>query len=747
MKNVGAFINKRSGWILAGGLLFIIISVVYGTTLFSKLNSAGFQVVGSDSYAAFNKVQNQLPHTDPELIVLFSDKANKKVTDPTVEQQIKATLSKVSSDANVQNITSYYDTGSPALLSHDHTKTFTTINLKGDRNAQTKIYPGIREKLHNDTLDIKAGGQAATTAAFTKIIEDDLKLAEAISFSVLGVLLLLVFRGVVAAFLPLLVGGFAILGAFLVTRILVNFIDISQFAINVIIFLGLGLAIDYSLFIVSRFREELRASGDVKKAINTTMATAGRTVIFSGITVMVSLLALLVFPLGFLKSMGLGGAAAVLVAMLGALVLLPAILSRLGTRIYALSFGSVRAERKAIHAGKFGAKERRSVWYRLSRLVMRHPIVVIALTLTPLLLAGIPFLHAELQTPDYRSLPKHNEVRIVTESLKNDFPGKPSPIQIIVTSNTSITEPSSVDALHTYIQKIESLPRVTSTESLLTAVPGLDASGYKQLLAQNTPDVAKLKDQFVSSDGKVSYINVYYKDGMFDRRTRSLVEDVRNLSTPNGLHRHIGGNTAELVDLLAALRTGVPYALTLIIVTLFILLFLMLGSVVIPLKAILLNVLSLAASFGAIVWIFQDGHFENILGFESVGAIDANQPILIFAIAFGLSMDYAVFLLSRIKEQYDKTKDTAEAVAEGVQKTGSIITSAALLLIVVVGAFGTSQIPLMKQLAVGLVLAIAIDAVLIRMLLVPASMKLLGRYNWWAPKPLKRLHERLGLSE
>ncbi len=237
---------------------------------------------------------------------------------------------------------------------------------------------------------------------------------------------------------------------------------------------------------------------------------------------------------------------------------------------------------------------------------------------------------------------------------------------------------------------------------------------------------------------------------MFSRANQQLVENIRELPPPllpSGLTIQVGGNTAELVDLLAALRTGVPYALALIIVTLFVLLFLMLGSVIIPLKAIVLNILSLAASFGAIVWVFQDGHFEKLLGFESVGAIDANQPILIFAIAFGLSMDYAVFLLSRIKEQHDRTKDTEHAVAEGVQKTGSIITSAALLLIVVVGAFGTSQIPLMKQLAVGLVLAIAIDAVIIRMLLVPATMKLLGKYNWWAPRPLKRLYERLALGE
>ncbi len=749
MKNLGTFINKRSGWVLITCLIFVIISVVYGTTLFSRLNSAGFQVEGSSSYKAFSDIQNKLPQTDPEIIVLLSDKSGKKATNPSVQKAVEKVLSGVKNEVGVETITSYYTSSSPAFLSHDQAKTFVTINMKGDRNDQTKTFPSIREKLTSSSLDIKVGGQAATNAAFTSIIENDLKIAETISFSLLAVLLVIVFRGLVAATLPLLVGGFSILGAFLVTRLLTNVTDISQFAINVIIFLGLGLAIDYSLFIVSRFREELRASGNVDKAILTTMTTAGRTVMFSGIIVMISLLALLIFPLGFLRSMGLGGAAAVLIAMLGALVLLPAILSKLGTRVYALSFGSVRREKKAIHLGSFNAAERRSVWYRLSLAVMKHPLLVILLTLTPLLLAGLPFLRAELQTPDYRSLPKGNEVRLVSESLRNDFPSKVSPIQIVIKSNQSLTTKDNLAALDSYTKAVESLSGVSSSESLIRTIPGLNPQGYAQLFAQNSSEANQLSQQYLSSDSKVSFINVYYEGMVFSRTNQQLVAAIRDVPPPSSstLDVQVGGNTAELVDLLAALRTGIPYALALIIVTLFILLFLMIGSVIIPLKAILLNILSLAASFGAIVWVFQDGHFEKLLGFESVGAIDANQPILIFAIAFGLSMDYTVFLLSRIKEQYDKTKNTEEAVAEGVQKTGSIITSAALLLIVVVGAFGTSQIPLMKQLAVGLVLAIAIDAVIIRMLLVPASMKLLGKYNWWAPRPLKRLYERLALGE
>lgn len=723
------FINKRNGWILGGSLLFIIFAVIYGTTLFSKLNSSGFQVEGSDSAAAFHDMQTKLPTSDPELIVLFSSRDGRKVTDPAIRDTVQKILSKAARDSHVDNITSYYDNLSPALVSRDQSQTFATINIKGDRDAQIKAFPNIKKQLSDPSLDIMVGGQVASNAAFTEIIENDLKLAETISFSLLAILLIIVFRGVVAASLPLLVGGFAILGAFLVTRLLANITDISQFAINVIIFLGLGLAIDYSLFIVSRFREELRGSGDTTRAIVATMTTAGRTVIFSGITVMVSLLALLVFPLDFLKSMGLGGAAAVAVAMLGALIVLPAILSLLGTRVYALSFGSVRREKKAIRNGNFSLEEKRSIWYRVSQAVMKRPALVIAATLAPLLLAGIPFLHAELQTPDYRSLPPKNEVRMVSESLRTDFPYKGNPTQIVIRSNLPVAHPATLAKLEAFGKKIEALPEVTDTESIAKA------------------PLANMKQQFISSDGKTTYFTVYSKSGVFDQRNLRLIEEIRAIDRPTGLDAKVGGNTAELVDLLKAMQDGVPVALALIIVTLFILLFLMIGSVIIPLKAILLNIVSLAASFGAVVWIFQDGHFEKVLGFESVGAIDATQPILIFAIAFGLSMDYAVFLLSRIKEQYDKTKNTDEAVTAGVQKTGSIITSAALLLIVVVGAFGTSQIPLMKQLAVGLVLAIAIDAVIIRMLLVPASMKLLGRYNWWAPKPLKRLHEKLGFSD
>ncbi len=747
MKKLGEFIHRNRWVVIGASAVFIIACVVYGTTLFEKLSSGGFQDESADSYQVLKDIQTRLPQTDPEVIVLFKDKQNRLVTDPAVKQEIERTLKRASRDPSIESITTYYQTGSPALVSRDQAKTYAAINMKGDRDDQTKTFPGLRQKLTNPSLDIKVGGQAAVYVAFNQIIEDDLKLAETISFSALAVLLVIVFRGVVAATLPLLVGVFAILGAFLITRLLTSVTDISQFAINAIIFLGLGLAIDYSLFIVSRFREELRSSGTVDTAIAITMKTAGRTVLFSGITVMISLLALLVFPLGFLKSMGIGGAAAVVVAMIGALVFLPAILSILGKRVYSLSFGVMRREKRALSAGKLRLKEHHSIWYRLSRKVMQHPLLVIVLALTPLILAGLPFLQANLQNPDYRSLPPKNEVRQVSEALRNDFSDKGNPIQILVSSKASLTEPQNLADLQTYAQKIASLPRVASIESLPSSVPGFSAETYPQLLATSDPTASAVRSQFIDRSSKLTYVNVYFKGEMLAVKNQELVNRIRDVPINGGLEAKVGGNTAELVDLLAALKKYTPVALGLIITGLFILLFLMLGSVVIPLKAIILNILSLSASFGAITWIFQDGHFEKLLGFESVGAIDANQPILIFAIAFGLSMDYAVFLLSRIKEQYDQTKNTEEAVAEGVQKTGSIITSAALLLIVVVGAFGTSQIPLMKQLAVGLVLAIAIDALIIRMLLVPASMKLLGRYNWWAPRPLKRLHAKLGLSD
>jgi RND superfamily putative drug exporter len=387
---------------------------------------------------------------------------------------------------------------------------------------------------------------------------------------------------------------------------------------------------------------------------------------------------------------------------------------------------------------------------------MKRPVVVLIATVLPLILVGIPFLRINLTIPDQRSLPASAESRQVGDVLTNDFPkNETTPIQITVKSDKPALEASSLNTLYGYTRQIAQVPGVRNVESLVNLDPGLDAGGaaayqmfYSSIGSAQNPQAALAAGAAGQySKGNYSVVNVLYDTYPSSRESESLVKAIRAMPPPQGLTVQVGGRTAEQVDFLVSLANSIPWALALIVSVMFILLFLMLGSVVVPVKAVLLNILSLSASFGALVWIFQDGNLANLLGFTPLGSVDGTQPVLIFAIAFGLSMDYEVFLLSRIKENYDRTKDTPRSVALGVQKTGTIITSAALLLVVVIGSFAMGQVQIIKQVGIGLALAILVDATLVRTLLVPATMRVLGRYNWWSPRPLAALYERLGLGE
>lgn len=742
------FDERRSKLVIASTVVFVVLAGVFGTGVISHLKQGGFADKNSQSFHVLQDLEQKLQN-QPGLIVLFSS-PDKEVTDTAFRQEVKDVLDKVKDDPAVSSVSSYYTTGSQDLISKDKKSTYAAITIAGaDVDAQLKEAEHIQPKLTSDKIDVQVGGQLAIQHELADQISEDLEKAEMISFPLLAILLVVVFRGIVAALLPLLLGGVTVVGAFLVLRLITEFTDLSVFALNVITVLGLGLSIDYSLFIVSRFREELRNfKGNKAKAIEKTLKTAGRTVFFSGVTVMVSLLGLLVFPLNFLQSMGLGGSAAVLVAMVMALTFLPAILYLLGNRVNALSFGSAKRDNQLFKAGKL--KESASgttFWHNIPLFVMKHAKVMIVIVVVPLILAGLPFLKAEFNIPDYRSLPAEKESRAVTEALKSNFPNTSDPIQVVVTTPGNALADQNVGNLYDYAKQLEKVPGVTKVDSMVTTWPDYTKQDYVNILAQSTPnpEITGLIGQYTKQN--YTLLNVRYEGASDSEHARQLVREVRAVQPPALLRAEVGGASAQLEDLMAVLKHYTPYGLAFIIITLFVLLFLMLGSVVIPIKAVILNILSLSASFGALVWIFQEGHLSGLLGFTSIGSIDATQPILIFAIAFGLSMDYAVFLLSRVKEQYDKTKDTDKAVALGVEKTGPIITSAALLLLVVIVAFSTSQIPLMKQIGIGLGLAVAIDAVIIRMILVPASMHLLGKYNWWAPAPLKKLQQRLNLSD
>ena len=741
---LGQFIGRNGRATLIASVIALSVAGYYGLGVFANLShpDSDFIDKNSQAYQTFQHIEEHFNDDKTDLILLFEPKDGKKVDEPAVRTEIESLLAKVPQGLKT---TSYFDTGANQLVTEDRTQTFATVTItSGDPSEAVET---LRRDLKSDTVTTYVGGNKAINHDVNHQVETDLSKAETLSFAVLAVLLVIVFRSFVAAALPLLLGGVAILGAFAVTNLLTNVVDISSYAINVIIMIGLGLAIDYSLFVVGRFREELRAGREVRQALNVTMATAGRTVFFSGLTVILSLLSLLVFPLGFLRSMGLGGSAAVLVAMISALIILPALLRVLGHKVNALSFGSAKRDLLAAKSGE-KVDESQSIWHKSGRLFMRHPFAAIVVVLGALLLLGSPFLRATFALPDYRSLPDGSEARLVAERLTNDFNVQAAPIQITFTTNGAITEPENTGKLYDYTRDIAKLSGVKDVTSAVNLPGDITRDQYKQLLThpELAPGLNYLLDSHVNNN--VALIEVQYDGNPESSETQSLVTKLRSTQAPDGTTVLIGGQPAELYDLLATLAVYIPIGFAVIVVTLFVLLFLMLGSIIIPLKAIIMNVLSLSTAYGAMVWVFQDGNLTGgWLNLTQTGALDATMPVLIFAVAFGLSMDYSVFLYSRIKEHYDKTGDNEAAVLHGLQKTGSIITSASILLFVVVAAFATARIPLMQQIGVGLALTVLVDAFIVRMVLVPALMKPLNHWNWWAPRPLKKLHAKLGFGE
>ncbi|MEP7026570.1 MAG: MMPL family transporter, partial [Actinomycetota bacterium] len=521
-------------------------------------------------------------------------------------------------------------------------------------------------------------------------------------------LLLVIFGGLAAASLPLAIGGIAILGSFTALRLLTLVTPVSIYSLNITTILGLGLAIDYGLFMVGRFREELGRTDTVEQAVARTVATAGRTVAVSGVTVAVALASLMLFPMTFLRSMGYGGVATVLVDMAAGLTVLPALLAVLGPKVNALR---VRPQRKAAAL----ADETSGVWYRLARSVMRRPVIYVVVIVAGLATLGTPFLHITWGGTDARVLPTAAAPRVVTEALNHDFPGnETNPIEVVVRFASPVA--GQQGALTAYVSRLEHVPGIT----------GGQLSGAK---------------------GEVARVDLRYKPGPMTSQARAIAGQVRAVPPPEGARVYVGGTTAQLVDELSSLGKTLPWMALVVFLATFMLLFLAFGSVILPIKAMVMNVLSLSATFGVVVWIFQDGHLSGLLHFTPTGTIDPTMPILMLAIIFGLSMDYEVFLLSRVRERYDVTGDNTAAVASGLQRTGGVITSAALLLVIVIGAFSASGITFIKLMGVGMIVALIVDATIVRIMLVPATMRLLGRANWWAPQPLRRLYGRYGISE
>jgi uncharacterized membrane protein YdfJ with MMPL/SSD domain len=702
----GAQVVRWRRWVLAAGIVFALVGGLWGTRVFGALANGGFDDKGSENQQAQALLDERVGNTNPDVVVLFRN-PKATVDDPAYRQTVETALAKFPPGYAVATST-YWTTHSASLVSADRHETFAAVSLK-DRteNIDMSKYDGMRDAVKGTGYTVQVGGQNGVFADINSRVKESIGRAEMLSMPVLLVLLTIVFGSVAAASLPLAVGALAILGSFIALRVISFGTDVSVFAVNIVTILGLGLAIDYGLFMVSRYREELRRGVPSSDAVVKTMATAGRTVAVSAVTVAVSLAGLLLFPQTFLKSMSYGGISAVLVAALAALTVLPALLAVLGPRVDALA---VR-RRRAIGND-------RGLWSRWANAVMRRPILFALPVVAVLLLLATPFLHVKWGGVDARMEPKSAESRQVSETLVRDFPANGSTaIQAAVSLDVPADSPAGQAALREYSQAAGSVPGATGA-------------------------------QVVAARGDTARVDVSYHGEALDSQAKSVLKEVRALPYPNHVQDVlVGGSTAQVVDRLQGLGSQLPWMGLVVVLATFVLLFLAFGSIVVPFKALAMNVVSLGASFGVVTLIFQDGHLSGLLGFTPTGAVEATQPVLVLAIVFGLSMDYEVFLLSRVREHYDRTGDNRLAVATGMQRTGRIISAAALLLMVVVGAFSASSITFIKLIGVAMLVALFVDATIVRLILVPATMRLLGDANWWAPRPLRRFYARYGIRE
>jgi RND superfamily putative drug exporter len=702
-ERLGRLVVRRRRAVLVLAAAFLAFAGIWGTGVFGALVGGGFDDPASESSRAVAAIEADLGRDAADVVVVYRVPEGTTIDEPAYRRSVTQTLAALP-DEKVVRVVDFWSTGgAPVFANADRTATYAALELAGATvEAREQAYRAIADDLVAPGVETLRGGQVPVSLDVNEQVARDIARAETLSIPILIALLAVVFGSLAAAGLPLLVGAFGVLGAFTLLNVVAQFAEVNIFALNIVTMLGLGLAIDYALFIVSRFREELHSGREPHAAAVRTVETAGRTVAFSGVTVAVSLAALTLFPQNFLRSMGLGGMFAVLAAMTAALTVLPAVLAAMGHRVDALKLPWYRRTLESQNEG--------AAWARVARWVMRRPVAVVVACTALLLVLGAPFLQVAFGGVDHRVLPTSTESRIASESLASQFPASAAtPIQVHV-----------------------------------SGVGPAEAAGYAETLGALPGAVGA---EVVAQAGAVAHLQVGHLGEANGDSALALVDAVRAAEAPAGAEVLVGGQSAQLTDLLDGLGGRLPWvALVALLVTLA-LLFLAFGSVVLPIKAVLMNALSLTATFGVVVWIFQLGHGADILGVTPTGTTEATQPILMLAIAFGLSMDYEVFLLSRMREEWDRTGDNARAVERGLARTGRIITSAALLFVVVVGAFSFSGISFISMIGVGLVVAVVVDATVVRALLVPATMKLMGRWNWWAPVPMARWWERHGFRE
>ena len=695
-KSLGQLIVHRSKLVLILFTLTILVAGGVGSLSFGKLGAGGYSDLSSDSAKAAIYLNEKFGVEEP-VVVLVVDSGVQSIDSPEVVQAAQALEAKVAEVAGITKTLSFWSTGgAPAMRSIDGKASFLFAyadTRSNDFDSIGSIGEKIKSKFDGQQgiLRVYAAGAGVITHAINHRIEKDLLLAEAIAIPLTFLLLTFVFGSLVASAMPLVVGVSAILGAFFAIYLITLFTSVNVFALNLITGLGLGLGIDYALLMVNRYREELHAGKSVEDAIVNTINTAGKTVFYSGLTVLVTLSSLLFFPLDFLKSFGYAGVSVVSLAVLGAMIPLPAILTLLGGRI----------DKGVVRKSGLAPKEN-GRWAQLARNVMHRPVPVVVGSLLLLGILAAPISNIAFAQVDSRVLPKSDPAAIAAEEISQRFNGfEGSPIEVVIPNGFG-----REGEVNTYLSKVSALDGISRIAPIETY-------------------------------GSDLRIQVIPNQSSRTLGAEKIINDMRDISGVPGTL--IGGVAADFTDSQAGIARTLPWALGWIAFWVLILIFIFTGSIILPIKAVLLNALSLLATLGAVTWIFINGHLKWLVGdFTVTGTLDTGTIILVAVVVFGLSMDYELFLLSRIREEHIAGKSNVESVAIGLQRSARIITAAALLLAVVFAAFMTSGVTSIKMLGFGVSLAVLLDATIVRALLVPALMRLFGEFNWWAPKALRR---------
>jgi putative drug exporter of the RND superfamily len=742
----------RFRWAVLAVSVAMLIASAFIAIQGGKLESGGF-IETAESGRGSKLVQKELPNATTFTLIFSSDTLS--ATDPAFRTAVDKAIAPLRSDPRVTSIITPYDntaTDPTSLVSKSGHDVAVNVALKDELAVARDYYAEVRQKVSSDTLTVQATGVPAINNGFNVILEQDLMRAETVSLPLALILLLVVFGTVVAALIPLGVGVLAVMGGVAGMFLLSRAETVSVYAENVVTLIGLGVAIDYSLFVANRFREELHRGRTVEDAVAVAMATSGRAVTFSGITVAIGLSGMLFYEGTYLSSMGIAGAIVVASAVFYGLTFLPALLSVIGRRIDLVRIPILAPDPTG-----------RGAWHAIAMAVMKRPLFVLVPVVAVILLMGSPFLQIRLAIGDVDMLPRHEESRAGYEKLTSDFPGSgQNHIEAVV--NYPAGQPLASDHITPLVdfqKKLEALPGVQKVQSPFALDPRLDAAAYTALYTLPPDRLPPQLQALVAAAGPqrlqgalkqtvgdhIVLFDVITGERFSSDEARNTVKAIRALVPPPGSELLVTGFSAIDLDTVNFIVGRTPTAVGYIMLATIVVLFLLLGSVVLPLKAVIMNLLSISASFGALVWVFQQGHLAEQLGFSATGSIDPTLPVIMFCTVFGLSMDYEVLLLSRIQEEYLRNPDNTAAVAEGLQRSGRLITGAAAIMVGVFAAFGLAEIIIIKAIGLGMALAVAIDATLVRTLVVPATMRLLGRVNWWAPAPLKRLYRRLGLGE